>query len=928
MNTLKVLTICCLLTISNPITRAADETGVVSLLQGKNSRLVQASDSGLKVSSLGTLYDGKPDPSVEFELESGIPLDLIWALPETVTCDELVVTADARRLTTKQLPRVEVLVSTLSGQSGFQTIRSFVLKASDQPQSLKLPGSAARWILVRLTTPAETTVVAVSEIAVNGQVGPPQSRYAFKEAPAKAFSVLSEVQKSVQITISDDERSLYQDAADGKLDDWSFAEAALVSSGVDDADKRRKLLEKIDELTAGAKAALGDEASSYARAEGLLKWLHENAMSVGYEENQTDLATVLETGRFNCVSSATLYNIVGRRLGLDLRAIEVPDHAFSILYVGSKHADVETTNALGFNPARDPRILQRFKEQTGFRYIPDRHADKRREVSDRGLLALTCYNHGVFHMLEKNYPEALADYFRALSLDPELTSAIQNVIGVFANWSRELAEDAQFEQAVTVVSTGLRLAPEDQSLLHNRKVAWQQWARAEIEADRRQSALSVLRNAAKASPGDGFDQMQAYVFLQPGEKLAETQKWTEALALAAKGLTTVAEVARKDLREWRKGVYHRWTDAELNRNDFVAATDVLTRAMRVEPDDRKFPVKTAYVMQEWLNDTEKSSGLAAAEKLLRDLNTRFNMLEPTRQVTDNFIVRAAQGLMAEKRSDEALDLVDRTARLMSINTARDLQRMIFDQQAGGLVEEKQWQEAIAVYTNALKSLPEDGHLRNNLQAMWDMWAGTFHAKAEWSKAAEVYAMALDSGISNSTFARKLGYCVQELALTTLKSDSPAAAEKQIADWQRKRPEVREIGKASMQYVQTVLQQHQKVGEHAKALAAADRCRSLVDDAGHQRLVRIVCDTWAQRHSKKMEWTETLAVYSQGLKSRPKDSHLIRNAAAIWNTWAGTHIDRKEWAEAIAVYDQGLKQFPNDGTLRNNRQYCQQQVEKQ
>ncbi len=78
----------------------------------------------------------------------------------------------------------------------------------------------------------------------------------------------------------------------------------------------------------------------------------------------------------------------------------------------------------------------------------------------------------------------------------------------------------------------------------------------------------------------------------------------------------------------------------------------------------------------------------------------------------------------------------------------------------------------------------------------------------------------------------------------------------------------------------------------------------------------------------MEWTETLAVYSQGLKSRPKDSHLVRNAAAIWNTWAGTHIDRKEWAEAIAVYDQGLKQFPNDGTLRNNRQYCQQQVEKQ
>jgi tetratricopeptide (TPR) repeat protein len=170
--------------------------------------------------------------------------------------------------------------------------------------------------------------------------------------------------------------------------------------------------------------------------------------------------------------------------------------------------------------------------------------------------------------------------------------------------------------------------------------------------------------------------------------------------------------------------------------------------------------------------------------------------------------------------------------------------------------------------------------------------------------------------------------VQQLALTTLKSDGPAAAEKQIAAWQKKRPDVREIGKASMLYVQTVLEQHQKDGEHAMALAAAERCRSLLDDTGHQRLVRIVCDNWARTHSQKKEWTQTLAVYSQGLKSRPKDSHLTRNAAATWNTWAGTHIDSKDWAEAIKVYDQALKQFPNDGTFKNNLKYCQQQAEKQ
>ena len=268
MDTLKALSICCLLTVSNQITRAADETATVSLLQGKNTRIVAKSDSSLTDSSLSVLYDGKSDRSVEFKLEPGIPLDLTWRLPATVTCDELVVTADTRRLTAKQLPRVEVLVSTLSGQSGFQTVRSFVLKATDQPQSLKLPGGAAQWILVRLTTPAETTVVSLSEIDLRGQTGPPQSRYAFKEAPAKAFSVLSEVQKSVRVTISDDERSLYQDVADGKLDDWSFAEAALVSSGVVDAEKRQGFLKQIDELTAGAKAAIEDERNAVRKSRG------------------------------------------------------------------------------------------------------------------------------------------------------------------------------------------------------------------------------------------------------------------------------------------------------------------------------------------------------------------------------------------------------------------------------------------------------------------------------------------------------------------------------------------------------------------------------------------------------------------------------------------------------------------------------------
>ena len=77
---------------------------------------------------------------------------------------------------------------------------------------------------------------------------------------------------------------------------------------------------------------------------------------------------LLDGKTFNCVSSAVIYNIIALRLGLDVRAIEVPDHAFSIVYDGTAHMDVETTTPLGFNPARDQ--IEAFERMTGFRYIP------------------------------------------------------------------------------------------------------------------------------------------------------------------------------------------------------------------------------------------------------------------------------------------------------------------------------------------------------------------------------------------------------------------------------------------------------------------------------------------------------------------------------------------------------------------------------
>src|SRR5262249_39818919 len=217
------------------------------------------------------------------------------------------------------------------------------------------------------------------------------------------------------LALTRDEAALFAAAQKGKLGKWSFAEAALLASGVTDAAKRKHYLARLDKLEAGARKATAGAKTPFEKGKKLLAFLHAGPMAKGYDRDQSDLSALLDSGKFNCVSSALLYNVLGRRLGLDLRAVEVPEHVFSVLYDGRKRADVETTNPRGFNPSRVPLTAAQAKKK-GVVYLRESYPDRRREVNELGLLAIVCYNRGVALAREKRYQESVLAGFRALSL--------------------------------------------------------------------------------------------------------------------------------------------------------------------------------------------------------------------------------------------------------------------------------------------------------------------------------------------------------------------------------------------------------------------------------------------------------------------------------------------------------------------------------
>ena len=253
--------------------------------------------------------------------------------------------------------RVEILVSTTSPVAGFYSVRADPLRSTGQPQEFSFAPIGARWIMLRFTPAAKAKFIAIADVAVIGHTGPPVSHYAFKEAPAKALDVLARLKSStaLNLSISADELALLGDVKDGHFTKWSFDEAALLASGVRDASQRKQYMKQLEALEREARKATSGASRPIEKGAKLLAFLHDTKgpMAKGYVARQTDLSTVLEQRTFNCVSSATLYALLGRRLGLDVRAIEVPEHAFAILYDGTRHADVETTTASGFDPARD-----------------------------------------------------------------------------------------------------------------------------------------------------------------------------------------------------------------------------------------------------------------------------------------------------------------------------------------------------------------------------------------------------------------------------------------------------------------------------------------------------------------------------------------------------------------------------------------------
>ncbi|MDR1128502.1 MAG: hypothetical protein LBL20_04245 [Treponema sp.] len=169
---------------------------------------------------------------------------------------------------------------------------------------------------------------------------------------------------------------------------------ALWASGAGQAARNQRGVSYRDAITAAAeelRASPELPQDRRARGEYVLAFAHKKFLK-GYSETQTRLDEIVNTGQYNCVSSAVLYAILAAAVDLDVRGVMTRDHAFATVSVGAETIDVETTNPYGFDPGSRREFHDAFGKLTGFAYVPARNYRDRAALSLLELCSLIISN--------------------------------------------------------------------------------------------------------------------------------------------------------------------------------------------------------------------------------------------------------------------------------------------------------------------------------------------------------------------------------------------------------------------------------------------------------------------------------------------------------------------------------------------------------
>ena len=365
----------------------------------------------------------------------------------------------------------------------------------------------------------------------------------------------------------------------------TIVDAALEFSGASDAgaaeakDKLVGLLRRFrDEVTdVTQQAALGEKA---------LLFLHKNLLTT-YAVLQTRVDTALDTGVFNCVSSAVLYMIVARSVGLSVSGVRTSDHAFCSVMINGQQVDVETTNPDGFNPGAKKEFTDSFGKVTGFRYVPPGHYGDRRVIGEKELLSLILYNRVSEYGDSRFFKDALQPAVSAYALIG--SDEMRGVMGIaFANYVTSLGVRQDYPQAVQFMDAVKASFGGIVDLSQPRRDMYHNWVVSLIDANSILDADALLSQPGTKAALDDADwtNLSVVVVQQRAQSEAEMGGFLAAAGTVVDAMTRLGRI--QPLLQTYEAYMHNAFAQLFNAKKLTNAKAVIDQGIAAYPESRMF----------------------------------------------------------------------------------------------------------------------------------------------------------------------------------------------------------------------------------------------------------------------------------------------------------------------------------------------------
>ncbi|MCL4204397.1 MAG: tetratricopeptide repeat protein [Pirellulaceae bacterium] len=290
------------------------------------------------------------------------------------------------------------------------------------------------------------------------------------------------------------EKQLWDDMADGQLQQSSLLTAALIAGGVDTSAALDSYMDRFASIKRQwAAASRSDAAAPVSRASVLLDWLHRHVLTGQYQPACTELHRTLDTGDFSCVTSTILYRCLAESQGLTTETLSQPGHVFC-RFPADPPVMIQTTSPTGIVAPASVAPPLRTDGVSTVSQAPSRM------LTDVQLVAKIYYNRGVLLLKKEAYPESLPWLLRASQLDPDDAAAHSNLLACLNNWAISECHADRFERAMHLLDQGKSIAPDCTMFTDNEIYVHYRWAQQLCEQHRYAEALDLFDAASSRRP--------------------------------------------------------------------------------------------------------------------------------------------------------------------------------------------------------------------------------------------------------------------------------------------------------------------------------------------------------------------------------------------------------------------------------------------